>query len=96
MELALGAFVYLSDKRPTAKRAALFDRALDLLLWQEKETRLVAVCRAALGQVALNLQQEGRATASREDIVAAIESALPPPEDRPARAAIHVFRALTG
>lgn len=96
LELVLRAFVYLSDKRPTAKRAALFDRALDLLLWQEKETRLFAVCRAALGQVALNLQQEGRATASREEIVAAIESALPPPEERPARAAIHVFRALTG
>ncbi len=96
LELALRAFVCLSDGQSPAKRAALFDRALGLLLWQEEEPWFLATCRAALGQVALNLQQEGRATASREEIDAAVESVLPPPEERPARAAAHVFRVLTG
>jgi len=96
LELALRAFVYLEDGEAPAKRAALFDRVLDLLLWREKEPWLLAACRAALGQVALSLQQEDRATASREEIEAAIEAALPPPEERPARAAAHAFRALTG
>ena len=96
LELALRTFVYLSDGQSPAKRVPLFDRALDLLLWEEEEPWLVAICRAALGQVALNLQQEGRAIASHEEIEATIESALPPPEERPARAAAHVLRALTG
>ncbi len=96
LELTLRAFVCLSDRQPPIKRGALFARALDLLLWQEKEPEVLTACRAALGQVALNLQQEGRAIASREEIEAAIEAALPPPEERPARAATHVFRALTG
>ncbi|MDY6874604.1 MAG: HEAT repeat domain-containing protein [Chloroflexota bacterium] len=98
LELALRAFVYLSDGQAPAKRAALFARALDLLLWQEQEDQawLSAACRVALGQVALDLQQEGRTTASREEIEAAIEAALPPPEERPARAVAHVFRTLTG
>ena len=98
LELALRAFVYFSEGQSPAKRAALFDRTLDLLLWQEQEEKawLSTTCRVALGQVALELQQEGRATASREEIEAAIETALPPPEERPARAVAHVFRALTG
>ncbi len=98
LELALRAFVYLSDGQSPAKRAALFDRALDLLLWQEQEEKawLSAACRVALGQMALELQQEGHTTASREEIEVAIEAALPPPEERPARAVTHVFRALTG
>jgi len=96
LELALRAFVHLSDGQPPAKRASLFDRALDLLLWHEKEPWLLGACRATLGQVALNLQQEERVTASREEIDAAIEFTLPPPEERPARATTHVFRALTG
>ena len=98
LELGLRAFVYISDGQSPARRAALFDRALDLLLWQEKEEEpwLLGVCRRVLGQVALRLQQEGRAAASREEIDGAIESALPPSEERAARAANHVFRALTG
>ena len=96
LELALRAFVCLSDEQPPAKRVALFDRALDLLLWQEEEPWVLGACRAVLGQIALNLQREGRATASREEIDTAVESALPPPEERPARAAARVLRALTG
>ena len=96
LELALRAFVYLSDGHAPAKRAPLFYRALDLLLWQEEESWVLGACRATLGQVALDLQQEGRATASREEIEAAVESALPPSEERQARVATHIFRALTG
>jgi len=96
LELALRAFVYFSDGQSPAKRAPLFDRALDLLLGAEEESWLLAACRAALEQVALSLQQEGLVTVSREELDAAVESALPPPEERPARATTRVFRALTG
>lgn len=98
LELALRAFVYLSDGQSPARRVDLFERTLDLLLWQEQEEKawLSAACRMTLGQVALELHQEERTTANREEIEAAIETALPPPEERPARAVAHVFRALTG
>jgi HEAT repeat protein len=71
-----------------------------LLLWYEKEQEeqpwLLAAYRSTLGQVALELQQEKRSTASREEIEAAIEAVLPPPEERTARATAHVFGTLTG
>jgi len=96
LELTLQAFVYLTEGEAPAGRAALFERTLDLLLERMKEPWLPAVCRTVLEQVALNLQQEGRVTASREEIEAAIEAALPSPEERPARAAACVFHALIG
>ena len=98
LELALRAFVHLSDGQSPAKRVDLFEQTLDLLLWQEQEEKAwsSAACRVTLGQVALELHQEERTTASREEIEAAIEAALSPPEERPARAVAHVFRALTG
>jgi HEAT repeat protein len=100
LELALRAFVYLSDRRVPVGRAALFDRVLELLLWQERvqeeEPWLLAACRATLGQVALELQREERVTASRGEIEAVIEAALPPSEERPARAVARAFRVLTG
>ncbi|HUX76220.1 MAG TPA: HEAT repeat domain-containing protein [Anaerolineae bacterium] len=96
LELALRALVVHTDGEAPTRRAALFDRALDCLLWQEKEPWLSGVCRAILGQVTLSLQQEGRATVTRAEIDAAIETALPPSEERPARAVAHVFHALTG
>jgi HEAT repeat protein len=103
LELALLTFVHLADRQPLASgRAALFDRALELLLRheqkqaQEEDPVLLAACRVTLGQVALALQQENRATASRAEIEAAIEAALPPPEERPPRAIARAFRALVG
>jgi HEAT repeat protein len=96
LELALRAFVCLSDGHAPGRRAALFDRALDLLLWHDDEPWFPAACRAALGQVALSLQQEGRGAANRKDIETAIEAALPPVEERPARAAADVLHTLTG
>jgi HEAT repeat protein len=103
LELALRAFVHLADRQPPASdRAALFDQALELLLRheqkqaQEEDPVLLAACRVTLGRVALTLQQENRATASRAEIEAAIEAALPPPEERPPRAIARVFRALVG
>jgi len=95
LELALRAAVVLSGGASPTTRAALFNRALDLLLWQEERPWLLGICWAVLGQVALSLQQEGRATATREEIEATIASVLPPPEESPARAAQHAFRALT-
>jgi len=96
LELALRAWVLHADGEASSQRAALFDRALDLLLWQEEEPWLAETCRAVLGHVALSVHQDGRATTEREEIDAAIESVLPPPEERPTRAAAHVFQALTG
>jgi len=95
-ELALRAAVVLSGEASPTTRAALFNRALDLLLWQEERPWLLGICWAVLGQMALSLQQEGRPTAGREEIEATVASVLPPPEESPARAAQHVFRALTG
>ncbi len=101
LDLALRAFVYLTDHQVPAGRAALFDRALDLLLrqWpkqtQEEDAVLLTACRAALGQVALMLRQEGRMAATGAEIEAAIETALPPPGERPARAAARVFALIS-
>jgi HEAT repeat protein len=98
LELALRAFVYLADQEVPAKRAALFDRALSLLLCQdqEEEAWVAAAYRTALGRLALQLQQESRVAVSREEIEMAIEAALPPSEERPADAASRAFRTLTG
>jgi hypothetical protein len=62
LELSLRAFVHLADGQSPDSRAALFDRAMGLLLRgeQEGEISLSAAYRAALGQVALKLQYEGR------------------------------------
>jgi len=98
LELAVWAFVYLADQKAPAGRAHLFDRALELLLWQEGEEDawISATGRVALGQLALELGQEGRTTCTRKDIEAAIETAIPPVEELPANATTRVFRALTG
>jgi HEAT repeat protein len=100
LELTLRAFVHLADRQAPEGRAALFGRALDLLLEdqanEEEEPWWLAACHAALGQVALALQQEGRSVVSGEEIEAVIEAALPPHEERPVRAVGRVFQALTG
>jgi len=97
--LALRAFVYVSDQRVPAQRSALFSRTLDLLLEQEDKEEtlwLGDACRTVLGQVAWECQQTGRATVSEEDLQAAIEAALPPSEERPAKAPTQILRLLTG
>jgi HEAT repeat protein len=97
--LALRAFVYISDQRVPAKRSALFGRTLDLLLEQEEKEEapwLEAACRTVLGQAALECQQAGRAIVDEEELSAAIEAALPPPEERPTKAPSQVLRRLTG
>ena len=99
LELALRTFVHLSDEQTPAVRAALFEHVLNSMLRPDKEEErpwLLPACRAVLEQLALDLQQAERATVSREEIETAIESVLPPPEERPARADAHVFRALAG
>jgi HEAT repeat protein len=100
LELTLRAFVYLADRQVPTGRAALFGRALDLLLEeqasQEEEPWWLAACHAALGQVALEMQQGGHSVVGGEEIEAVIESALPPHEERPVRAVNRVFKALTG
>jgi hypothetical protein len=95
LELTLRAFVCTSDQKGPRGRAALFDRALDLLLWQEEAPWLLTACRTALGQPALQLLQEERAATSREEMEAALEAALPPPGERPANATTQALRTLT-
>jgi len=98
LELALRAFVHLSDRRPPPdRRTALFERACELLLWQEEDPWLLTTARTTLGQIGLTLQQEGRASVGREEIEALIEAALPLAEEAgPSRLAATAFRALTG
>ncbi len=97
LELALRAFVYLAAQETPDSRARLFDRALELLLWQEQADAWISeACKMTLGQLAIQLQQEERTTCQREEIEAAIETALPPAEELPTNAPARVFRALTG
>lgn len=95
LELALQTPAVLADGGTPEGRVALFDRALDSLLEQERP-EVSGPGRAALQRVAVTLQQEGRVTASQEEIKEAIESALPPSEESPSRKVNQVFRALTG
>lgn len=101
LELSLRASAYLTSGKPPSKRAALFDHALEAELQRKQDPEqdapwLLATCRSALGQLALRLQQEGRVVLHRNEIEAAIEAALPPTDERPARAAALAFRVLTG
>ncbi|MEA3341498.1 MAG: HEAT repeat domain-containing protein [Chloroflexota bacterium] len=97
LELALRAFVYLAAQEAPTSRGKLFDRALELLLQQEQaDAWMSATGRMTLGQLAIQLQQEEHTTCQREEIEAAIETALPPAEELPTNATTRVFRALTG
>jgi hypothetical protein len=101
LELSLRTWVYLLDGQTPVQRMELFAHALSLLLRPQKGKKveeqpwLLPTCQKVLEQIALDIQQNERPTVSREEIDAAIESALPPPEERPARAAPHIFRTLT-
>ncbi len=95
LDLVLRALVTHADGEVPAGREALFERALDHLLWQEEDPWLSDACKTILEQVALSLQREGRATASREDVEGAIEAVIPAAEEQPARVSARVFRALT-
>ena len=100
LTLALRAFVFLSGEAVPDRRAALFDRALDLLLWRDEEKTeeqpwLPAACRNVLGQVAYQLQQADQITVARNEIEEAITVALPPQAERPANADSLVLRRLT-
>lgn len=97
LELALRAFVCLSDERPSPKRqATLFERALDLLLWQEDKPWLLVTAKTALGQIALTLQLNEGTSVGRQKIEEVVEAALPPAEEGPAPAVSTAIQALTG
>jgi hypothetical protein len=103
LELALRAFVHLTDSQSPAQRSFLFDRALESSLHQRESKKeegeeewLLATCRSALEQVAWTLQQEGHTLIGRARIEDIIEAALPEDEGLPARAAARVFQILTG
>ena len=96
LELALGAFIYLTDRRIPAGRAPLFDRALEMLLGKVEPAWVPEVCKASLERLALRLLQEGRAVVGKEEIEAEVKSLLPATEDNPDRAAAAVLRVLTG
>jgi HEAT repeat protein len=97
MELGLRAFAYLSERQDLPRQSgALFERAADRLLWQPESPWVLATCRIALGRLAMQSLREERAVLDRDEIDAAIEVALPPSDDGPARAAVVALRALTG
>ena len=96
-ELALRAFVHLSNgQSPPQGRAALYERALDLLLWQEDKPWVLTTGRSALRRIASTLLLDERAAVGRREVEGILEAALPPTEEDPARAVTVVFRALTG
>jgi HEAT repeat protein len=103
LELALRAFVHLTDSQSPAQRSSLFDRALELSLHQkeskkeeEKEAWLLTACRSALEQAAWTLQEEGHTSIGQARIEGIIQTAFPADEELPARAAARVFQVLTG
>lgn len=99
-ELALHAWLLLTAGERVEGRMDLLMQALDRLVASSPEEMwLPAAARAALGSMALKMQQEGRVAVAKaeveEALEGALEAALPPPEERPSRPSRQVFRALT-
>ncbi|HEC33553.1 MAG TPA: hypothetical protein ENI37_02415 [Chloroflexi bacterium] len=96
LELVLRAWLLMATGEAPERRVDLLMRALGHLLGlSEDRTWLSPVARAALGDLALMMQREGRATVARGEVEAALEAALPPAEECPPRAGLQAFRALT-
>jgi len=96
LELALRTFVYLCDNQIPRKRSALYDRAFELLIWDEENPWLLAACRGALGSIALEMQQLGETMIQKQQIIAAVDPFLPPSDESTTRAAAVAFRVMTG
>jgi HEAT repeat protein len=95
-DLALRAMVIARLGGAPAGRVALYDQAFDLRLPAEMPPWLRTACRDALGRVAQQMQDEGRAVASWEEIELALEDALAHLEEWPVGALTEARKALVG
>lgn len=98
LELSLRAWLYLTQGQAPERRLDLFLQTIDRGAGRSAGDPdwLPPVLRAVLGRLALALQQEGRATVTRAEVEAALEEALPPAGERPARAGAQALQVLIG
>jgi HEAT repeat protein len=96
LEMALQVLVFLQDDTVPLQRTVLFNRAYELLTWDEDNPWHLEVCQDALGILALSQLQTGETTIQREQIVASVESLLSTSEETATQKAAIAIRALTG
>ena len=97
LELALRAFVHLTDGTPEDQRGKLLTRALDLTLGHKNhhEPGFVDPCVVALEGLALKLHMTGDSTVDLPAVVARIRAKAVPAEGRTARDTSSVLHAIT-
>ncbi|HEY75587.1 MAG TPA: HEAT repeat domain-containing protein [Thermoflexia bacterium] len=99
MELTFLAWLLSHGETIPSSRGESLLKAIEWFLSQkvtpEEEAWLPATLRVALGSLALTLQQEGRFEATRAEVEAALEAALPPEGERPSKAREHAWEAIT-
>jgi HEAT repeat protein len=96
LDLALRAMVIATVGVAPARRAGLYDRAFELRLPEETPPWLRAACRDALGRVGQQMQDEGRALISWEELELSLEDSLAHLEEWPAGALTEARTALIG
>lgn len=95
LELNLRCWLYLAGGDLPRRRTDLFLEVLDRLMEpSEEETWTPAPVRAALSDLALTLQQEGRDWFTHQELVQALEGVLPPEGERPARVKEQILQGL--
>lgn len=96
LELALRTWLILTVGEAPPTRGALFMAVLERLLSpSDEEAWLLAAVWAALGELALVAQQEGRPAFTRREIETALEAALSAQEVQVPRVMARVLPALT-
>lgn len=97
LDVMLRMWLRMDSGHAPRDRNDLYARALERLIdpSEEEKTWLPDAVRAALGSLALTTWQESRAEVTRKEIEEALDAALPPTRDRPARAGHRAFRAIT-
>jgi len=98
LELNLRCWLFFAGgELPSGPAAAFLEATERLLEPPGKEPAWTpAALRAALGHLALTLQQEGRTVLQRQEVEEVLEDALPPVGERPARAEEQAIQTLTG
>lgn len=96
LSLALRAWLTVAYGAAPEKRSELYVQAIERMIAATKdEVWLSTAARTALGHLALNMQQQERWVASQAEIEEEVNAALPPAEERAARAVSQVIQALT-
>jgi len=96
LSLALRAWLTVAYGAAPEGRSDLYGQAIERLIAPSKdEIWLSTAARTVLGHLALKMQQQDRWLISRAEIEEEVNAALPPAEERPARAVALVVQALT-